>query len=419
MSQTRSHRPPAPGPLFRHWPLERSVAFLNHGSFGACPRPVLAEQARWRARLERQPVRFLARELESLLDEARADLGAFLGADPDDLAFVPNATHAIGAVLRSLRFRPGDELLIDDHAYNAAANMLRFAAERDRARLIVAEVPFPCPSPASAVEPILARITPRTRLALVSHVTSPTALVFPIERLARALSARGVELLVDGAHAPGMVPLDLAALEAAGVTYYAGNGHKWLCGPKGSGFLWVRRDRQPSIRPLAISHGASTTRRDRSRFRLEFDWTGTADPSAYLALPAALRFMGALMPGGWPELMATNRSLALEGRDLILERIGGPPPAPDAMIGAMAAIPLPAPHSELPAAGAVSPLDDDPLQALLRERWRIEVPVITWPQPWRSAPGPAGRLVRISAPPYASSAQFDYLGGALAELLRA
>jgi isopenicillin-N epimerase len=394
------------------WSLEPDLLFLNHGSFGACPVVVLEAQQAWRERLERQPVRFLARELEAALDEARTVLGGFVGADADDLAFVPNATHGVNIVLRSLRFSPGDELLTDDHAYNASLNALRAVAERDGARVVVARVPFPTAGPDEVLAALLGAVTPRTRLALVAHVTSPTALVFPVAGIAAAFAARGIQVLVDGAHAPGMLPLDLRALEAAGVDYYTGNGHKWLCAPKGSGFLWVRQDHQPAIRPLAISHGANSPRRDRSRFRLEFDWTGTADPTPYLSIPAAIEAMGAILPGGWPALLAANHQAVVAARQVILDRLLVAAPAPPAMLGSMASIILPPPG---PAAGALapnlgtSPLDDDPLQVELRDRWRIEVPILPWP--------PQRRMVRISAQAYVPAGAWVTLAEALADVL--
>jgi len=393
--------------LAAHWTLDPDVVFLNHGSFGACPREVLEVQRAWRDRMEAQPVAFLARELEGHLDRARAEVAAFVGVDPDDLAFVANATAGVNTVLRSLHFEPGDELLALDHEYNAALNALRFAAERDRARVVVAPVPFPVDDPEAVVAAVLAALTPRTRLALVSHVTSPTALVLPIERLVAELTARGVDALVDGAHAPGMVPLRLGELGAA---YYTGNGHKWLCGPKGTAFLHVRRDRQAALRPLAISHGANDPRTTRSRFRLEADWTGTTDPTAHLSLPAAIGFIERLRPNGWAGQMTVNRALALAGRELLCAALGIDPPSPDTMVGSMASIPLP---------GRPSPDREDPLGDRLRTRHRIEVPVMDFPVPAAREPGrePSARLLRISAQAYNRIEQYGVLAAALLEEL--
>ncbi|MCC6556754.1 MAG: aminotransferase class V-fold PLP-dependent enzyme [Polyangiaceae bacterium] len=387
------------------WSLDPAVSFLNHGSFGACPLPVLEAQTRLRARMEREPVRFFVRELESLIDAARAALGAFVGADPDDLAFVPNATAGVNTVLRSLPLGSGDELLTTDHEYNACRNALEFAASRAGARVVVATVPFPIGSPDAVFEALLERVTARTRLALVDHVTSQTGLVFPIERIVAELGQRGIDVIVDGAHAPGMLPLDVRAIGAA---YYTGNCHKWVCAPKGAAFLHVRRDRQHGIRPLSISHGASSPRADRSRFLLELDWTGTHDPSAYLCIPDALRFMGSLLPGGWPALMAHNRATALAARALLCEALGRAAPAPASMIGALAAVPLP----DGDGAAQPSPLYLDPLQDALMDGWGVEVPVIPWPAPPR-------RQIRISAQIYNDRADYARLAGALAELLGA
>jgi isopenicillin-N epimerase len=394
------------------WTLDPAVTFLNHGSFGACPTPVLAAQRAWQDRLEVEPVDFLGRELEGHVDAARSEVAAFVGADPDDLAFVPNATVGISTVLRSLRFRPGDEVLVDTHEYNAARNAVTFAAERDGARVVVAEIPFPIRDRAHVTDAILACVTPQTKLALLSHVTSPTALIFPIAELVSELGRRGIDTLVDGAHAPGMVALDVDAIGAA---YYTGNCHKWLCGPKGTAFLHVRRDRQTEIRPLAISHGANSDRTDRSPFRLEFDWTGTADPSGYLALPTAIGFMGSLLPRGWPELMATNHALALAGRDLLCDAFAVDPPAPDDMIGSMATVPLPrpAPDSSQP--------DPWTIGEALFKTFRIEVPIIGMPARVDEA-GQAGdavpeRFVRISAQYYNTLDQYGRLADALCEIL--
>jgi isopenicillin-N epimerase len=352
--------------------------------------------------MEAEPVRFLSRELDGRLDAARAALAAFLGSDPDDLAFVTNATGGVNAVLRSLPLASGDELLTTDHAYGACRNALDFVAGRSGARVVVARVPFPIASPGEAVEAVMGAVTPRTRLAVLDHVTSPTGLVLPIATLVAELGGRGVDVLVDGAHAPGMLPLDLRALGAA---YYAGNCHKWLCAPKGAAFLWVRRDRQAEIRPLTISHGATAARAGRSRFRLEFDWTGTADPTAWLTVPRAIEYVGTLRPGGWPAVMAENRALALEARRVLSDAIGTAPPCPDEMIGSLASLVLPdGPTREI---GWRRP---DPIQARLFERWGIEVPVMSWPAPPR-------RLVRVSCQLYNRREDYARLADALGKEL--
>lgn len=396
--------PATPAELGRLWTLDPEVDFLNHGSFGACPRPVLEEQARLRGRLERGPVRFFVDALPGLLDEARAALAAFLGADPEGLAFVRNATSGVNTVLRSLRLEPGDELLVSDHEYNASRNALDFAAERTGARVVEVSVPFPLAGPDAVVEAFLGGVTDRTRLALFDHVTSPTGLVLPAARLVAALRERGVESLVDAAHAPGMLDLDLEALGAA---YYTGNCHKWVCTPKGSAFLYVRADRRDAIRPLAISHGANAPTDRRTRFRNEFDWGGTDDPTPWLVIPAAIELLGGLLPGGWPALRARNRALALEARALLGDALGVAPPCPDAMIGSLATLPLPPRREPLPAGWDLA--RGLPLHRRLLERG-IEVPVFPWP----ALPG---RALRVSAQVYNARPQYERLAAALGELL--
>jgi isopenicillin-N epimerase len=386
------------------WPLDPRVIFLNHGSFGACPTEVLRQQAALRTEMEAEPVRFLSRELDDRLAAARGALAAIVGAEPEDLAFVSNATSGINAVLRSLALAPGDELLTTDHTYNACRNALDFVAARERVRVVVVRIPFPVVSADAIAAAVLEAVTPRTRLALLDHITSPTALVLPIERLVAELGARGVEVAVDGAHAPGMVPLDLDGLGAA---YYSGNCHKWLCAPKGSAFLWVRRDRQPGVRPLTISHGATASRPGHSRFRMEFDWTGTDDPTAWLAVPRAIDYLGALLPGGWPALMARNRGLALQARRALCAVAGTEPPCPDAMVGSIASIPLPDGR-----AAEVAWRRPDALQARLFDGWGIEVPVMSWPAPPR-------RLLRISAQLYNGPDHYARLAEALRQELSA
>ena len=400
-----------PSEFAAHWTLDPAIAFLNHGSFGAAPRPVLAAQQAWRVQMEAEPVRFFSFELEPALDLARRALGAFVAADPDDLAFVPNATAGTNTILRSLRFDPGEELLTTDHAYNAAKNAMEYAAQRDGATVVIAPVAFPGASPSAVIEGILAAVTSRTRLAVIDHITSATALVFPIQRLVSELTASGIETLVDGAHAPGQVELDVPSI---GATYYTANLHKWVCAPKGSGFIWVRPDHQATIRPLAISHGANSTRTDRGRFRVEFDWTGTADPTAYLCVVDAIRFGEELMPGGWAALRQRNHELAIAGRDLLCVALDVDPPAPDEMNGTMASVPLPIERRPGKVQGVE--LYDDPVHDHLAALG-MQVMVTPWPQ--RPDGGSWRRLIRISAAAYNDLEQFERLAAALPGALAA
>jgi isopenicillin-N epimerase len=364
---------------------------------------VLEEQSRLRRHLEREPVRFFVREHEALLDAARATLAEFVGAHPDDVVFVPNATTGVNTVLRALRLGPGDELLTTNHEYNACRNAIDVVAASSGACPVAVSIPFPIGAQERAVEAVLDRVTPRTRLALIDHVTSQTGLVLPIRRIVGELAARGVETLVDGAHAPGMVAVNIAEI---GPAYYTGNCHKWLCAPKGAGFLYVRSDLQPAVRPLTISHGANSPRTDRSRFQLEFGWTGTDDPTAALSVPAAIRLLGSLLPGGWPAVRARNRSLVLDGRRVLCGALHTDLPAPEEMIGSLASVPLP----DGPAEYRVTAHQTDPLQDALLDEHGIEVPVILWPAPPK-------RLIRISAQLYNRRGQYERLAAALGTLL--
>jgi isopenicillin-N epimerase len=400
----------APSPA-ADWALDETVTFLNHGSFGACPRAILDVQRGWRDKLEAHPVRFLGRELEDLQDWARSEIGAFVGADADDLALVSNATTAVNIVLRSLRFEKADELLATDHTYNAILSALRFRAATDGARVVVARIPLPISSPDAAFNAVMEAVTPRTKLAVLDHATSVSSLIMPVERLIPALAERGIDVLVDGAHGPGMLPLRLTELGAA---YYAGNGHKWMCAPKGSAFLHVRRDRQATIKPLSISHGANDNRNDRSRFRLEFDWQGTIDPSAWLTWPAAIDGLAEMFPGGWAAIVAFNHQLAVTAAQMLAQALHTAVQAPPEMTGSMSTIPLPGgPWSRVEATRR-----KDLIEAALRAR-RFEVPLMMWPSPWLVDSGdlPATTefflLVRISAHIYNYFGQYERLASIL------
>jgi isopenicillin-N epimerase len=375
------------------WSLDPSVTYLNHGSFGACPSAVLQAQAAMRMEMEREPVDFLAMTLPSRLDAARETLAIFLGAAPEDLVFVPNATAGVNAVLRSLEFAPGDELILTNHTYAACRKTVDYVAGRTGARVVTATLPFPCRDDEEIVSSVMNHVSSRTRLALLDHVTSPTALILPIARLVKELRACGVDTLVDGAHAPGMVPLSITALGAA---YYTGNAHKWLCAPKGAAFLHVRREFQAKLHPNVISHGYT------AGFHAQFDWPGTFDPTPWLCIAEALRYIGGLLPAGWPQVMALNRDLTLKARRLMLESLGLDAPCPDAMIGSMASIPLPAAAVGAPA----HRLDCAGLHAWFRTRG-----VETWLHPH---PLP---LLRISSQLYNDLDQFRQLTMLLEEAL--
>jgi len=353
--------------------------------------------------MESEPVRFFVRDYPGLIHTALETLADVIRAEPADLAFVPNATAGVNTALASFQLSAGDDVLTTDHAYNACRNALEVTAARAGATVVVAPLPYPLDSPEQIVAAILERVTSRTRLALIDHITSQTGLVLPIHRLANQLEELGVSVLIDGAHAPGMVDLDVPSL---GASFYAGNCHKWLCAPKGSGFLWVREDLREQTRPLAISHGTNAPLRDQSRFRLEFDWTGTQDPSPWFAVPRALQVMAALVDGGWREIRARNRTLALAGRSLLCDALNIAPPCPESMIGALASVPLPDrdPGEPLRSDGL------DPLQEELFEHHAIEVQLTPWPAPPR-------RLIRISAQLYNSVEQFEYLADVLKEIL--
>ncbi len=386
------------------FPLDPDVVFLNHGSFGSCPLAVLEHQTELRRRMERQPVRFLVRELEPLLDESRSVLAGFVGAQPDDLVLVPNATSGVNTVLRSIAFEPGDELLVTDHEYNACRNALDYVAGRTGAKVVVVKLPFPIDSAEEIGAAVLEKVTDRTRLLLIDHVTSQTGLVLPVAGIVRALNERGIDTLVDGAHAPGMIPLNLDELGAA---YYTGNCHKWICAPKGVALLHVRNARQDVVRPLTISHGANSLRDDRSRLQIEFGWAGTWDPTAMLCLPLAIDYMGGLLPGGWPEIMRRNRELALAARRSICDTLGIPLPSPDEMIGSLSSIPIPdAANNEPPKSSLYLDTWQDELMAC----HNIEVPIIPWPAPPK-------RLLRISAQLYNSLSQYELLARGIKELM--
>jgi len=373
--------------------LDPDVIFLNHGSFGACPRPVFEAQLRWQRRLEQEPVLMLGREIVDLMARARAALGDFLNARADDLVFFPNPTTALNVVARNLMrpdapvgLRPGDEILTTDHEYGAMDRTWRYVCAQTGARYVQTPIPLPVTTPEDFVERVWAGVTPRTRVIFLSHITSPTALIFPIEALCRRAREAGILCIVDGAHAPGQIPLDLTAL---GADIYAGALHKWLMAPKGAAFLYARPDTQSWLDPLVVSWGYETGQPGPSRFVDYHEWQGTRDMSPFLAVPDAIRFQQA---HEWDQVRARSHALALSTRDRINALTGQPAIAPPDWLGQMAAVMLP-PET-----------DPEALHRRLWEEHHIEVPAF-W---WHDRP-----LLRISFQGYNDESDADALLRAL------
>ncbi len=393
---------PRKGDLAEYWTLDPNTVFLNHGSFGATPTVIMDEQRRIRSLMEEDPVRFFEREYLGLWDDARRALSEFMNADVEGMAFVSNATQGINTVLRSLRLQPGDEIIVPDHSYQACWNAVDFVTERSGAKTVVVEVPFRVEGPQEVFDIIMDAVTDRTVLALIDTVTSPTGMRMPFEELTTQLQSRGVDVLLDAAHGPGIVPLDLSVLAPA---YCTGNCHKWLCSPKGSAFLHIREDRKHLIRPLNISHGASFEGDAQEKFEFEFSWPGTQDPSAWMCIPKAIEYLGDLVEGGWPEIMRRNHALAIEGRGILCEALGTSPPFPDSMVSALASV-------EITTEGEVGPMspEGDPFHNLLLDEYGIQVPVM----PWRHH---GVRYIRISAQLYNHEDEYRYLAEALGRSL--
>ena len=384
--------------LSKHWVLDSGTVFLNHGSLGSCPKAILDKQSQLRQQLERDPVKFMETEGRELWSQALNILSDFINADPEGMAFVTNATSGVNTVLKSLDLKPGDEIIVPDHSYQACWNAIDFVTEKAGAKTVAVPLPFPVENEQQIIDAILSHITPKSRLALIDTVTSPTGLLMPFEALTKALQSQGIDVLLDAAHGPGIVPLNIKELDPA---YVTGNAHKWLCTPKGSAFLYVREDRRDKIRPLCISHGASVPGTINEKFRFEFDWPGTQDVTAWLCIPKAIEHVGSMLDGEWPAIMEHNSQLAIAGRELLLEVLGTSCPSPDSMIVGLAAVLLPG-RGTLTA----SALEPDPLHTRLYEKYKIQVPVFGWPHHDR-------RYLRIASYLYNSIEEYEYLAEAL------
>jgi isopenicillin-N epimerase len=364
--------------------LDPSVTFLNHGSFGACPRAVFERYQEWQLELERQPVLFLERRLEELLAEARGALGPYVGADPDDLVFVPNATAGVNVAARSLGLRPGDEVLSTDLEYGALDLTWEHVCAELGASYARAPIRLPVTSLDEIVDTVWSAVGPRTRVLYLSHYTSATAMTFPVDDLCRRAREAGIRTVIDGAHVPGHIPLDLPVLDA---DFYAGNCHKWLCAPKGAGFLYVRRELQEGIHPLVVSWGYEG---DDPTFLSRHEQQGTRDPSAYLTVPAAIEWQ---LEHDWDSVRNRCHELARRARtELGLEPLT--PDLPD-FFGQMVTLRLP-------------PDAPEDLRERLYDDHRIEIPVVEHG---------ADRLIRASFQGYNDAGDLERLETALDELL--
>lgn len=363
------------------WRLDPEFTFLNHGSYGATPRDVIAEQDRWRERMERHPTGFMTYELPTALREAAAQLATFVGCNGMDLAFVENATAGCNAVLNSLSLSAGDEILVTDHGYAAVRNAAEHVARKTGARIVEAKIAFPTTGSKQIVDAVASQLDPRTRIVILDHITSPTAVVFPIRELASLCRGAGASVLIDGAHGPGMLSLDISSI---GADWYVGNCHKWLMAPKGSAFLWTDQKWQREIHPLAISHGYGLG------YTAEFDWIGTCDPSAWLSVPAAINFH---MQLGGPSLRERNIELACESATRIAFLWKTERGSPDDLTGSMATV-------RLPISGAATIERANELRAWLFKTHRIELAVI---------PVARSLWARISAQAYNEPADYQRL----------
>jgi len=369
--------------------LHPGIIFLNHGSFGACPRPVFDEYQRWQRELERQPVEFLGRRFDGLLRAAREPLAQYVNCDPDELVYVPNATTGLNIVARSLALQPGDEILSTDHEYGALERTWTFLAEKTGAVYRRQPIPVPVTTADEFIERFWSGVTPRTRVIFLSHLTSPTALIFPVQELCRRAREVGILSIVDGAHTVGQIPLDLTAL---GADFYSSNCHKWLLSPKGSAFLYVRRARQSLVEPLVVSWGWRPEKPGPSRFVQEQEWQGTREIAAYLAVPAAIQFM---QEHDWERVRAECHALACYVQERIGALTGLAPLSPPDWFAQMVSVPLP-------------PCDAEWVKTRLYDEFHIEVPIVRW----------NGReFVRVSVQGYNPQADLDALASALGELL--
>ncbi len=346
--------------LRKYFILDPTVTFLNHGSFGAAPRPVFRAYQRWQRELENQPVEFLGRRSTGLMAEARAGLGQYLGTQADNLVYVTNITVAVNIVARSLELGPGDEVLASDHEYGACDRAWRFMAKKRGFAYINQPIPLPATTKEDFMDALWRGVSPRTRVIFLSHITSPTALLFPVEAVCKRARKEGIITVIDGAHAPGQIPLNL---DAIGADFYGANLHKWLCAPKGAGFLYARPNMQSLLEPLVVSWGYEAEKPGPSRFVDHHEFWGTRDITAFLSVPEAIRFQ---QEHDWQAVRQLCHELACDARNQVCGLTGLPPISDDTWFVQLVAAPLP------------EDVDLLKLKTRLYEVYRIEIPLILW-----------------------------------------
>jgi isopenicillin-N epimerase len=373
--------------------LDPDVVFLNHGSFGATPKEVFAVYQDWQRRLEHQPVKFLGREIQGFLAEARKSLGSYLNADKDDLIFVPNATTGVNIVARSLNLKAGDEVLASDHEYGACNNTWTYLSQRQGFTYKHVAVPLPVKSNEEMLASLWQAVTPKTKVIFLSHLTSPTAVTFPIADICKRAREAGILTVIDGAHAPGQIPLDMQAIDA---DFYTGNCHKWMCSPKGAGFLYVQRQHQAMIEPLVVSWGWSAKPQETlgSAFLDNYAWHGTQDFSSYLSVPAAIEFQ---QKYNWPKVRVQCHELLKECLGKLHDLTGLESAyASDALYQQLAISPLP------------KIADLNAFKNKLYDDYCVEIPMTEYKDQ---------QFVRISVQGYNTKEDISRLVGAVREML--
>lgn len=375
----------------KHFLLSQDVTFLNHGSFGACPKPVFEKYQYWQRELERQPVQFMAEAIYKHLKSARDSLGIFIGCNGDDLFFVPNPTTGVNTIINNLDLSPGEEILSTDHEYGALIRGWDSISKKTSARFIKREIPLPCTTHDDFIEHFWEGITEKTKVIFISHITSSTAMIFPIHEICRRAREREILTIIDGAHVPGHIPLDISEIDP---DVYVGACHKWLCAPKGSSFLYVRKSFQDNIRPLIVSWGKEGTDPSDSSFLLENQWQGTRDMSAFLSVPYAIEFQ---QKNNWIDLIKKCKWLVQETRSRLDEyfELTHLCPNNNEWLGQMASI-------------EIKTSDPIKLKNTLLEEFSIEVPIFEWKEK---------NILRYSVQVYNDQQDVDLLIYALRDLL--